>query len=214
MEVDAKIADQFFKNCELPHHDSWTNKPEAFKHIYPQRGPKKTLYDGLNKISSVVTQLLKEERKVTSNIPPEMRKDLSIPSEGGTTKRGVVDAPLRHNFRLSSTSVNFSEKTLNYTINSKLIAPKMLDGKVKVEIGISESSLQGSKRKLPFNIKKSSIKGSGGKLIENNVFEIDSEKLRQHRSIQFEIVVNTKEVGIDPFDIAIELDKPIVTEDK
>ena len=214
LEVDAKIADQFFKNCELPHHDSWTNKPESFKHIYPQRGPKKTLYEGLNKISSVVTQLLKEERRVTSNIPIEMRKDLSIPSEGGTTKRGVVDPPLRHNFRLSSTSVNFSEKTLNYTISSKLIAPKMLDGKVKVEIGISESSLQGSKRKLPFNIKKSSIKGSGGKLIENNVFEIDSEKLRQHRSIQFEIVVNTKEVGIDPFDIGIELDKPIVTEDK
>ena len=88
------------------------------------------------------------------------------------------------------------------------------DGKVKVEIGISESSLQGSQRKLPFSIKKSSVKGSGGKLIENNVFEIDSEKLRQHRSIQFEIVVNTKEVGIDPFDIAIELDKPLVTEDK
>ena len=41
LEVDAMIADQFFKNCELPHHDSWTNKPEAFKHIYPQRGPKK-----------------------------------------------------------------------------------------------------------------------------------------------------------------------------
>ena len=161
-----------------------------------------------------MTQLLKEERRVTSNIPIEMRKDLSIPSEGGTTKRGVVDPPLRHNFRLSSTSVNFSEKTLNYTISSKLIAPKMLDGKVKVEIGISESSLQGSKRKLPFNIKKSSIKGSGGKLIENNVFEIDSEKLRQHRSIQFEIVVSTKEVGIDPFDIGIELDIPIVTEDK
>ena len=80
----------------------------------------------------------------------------------------------------------------------------MLDGKVKVEIGISESSLQGSQRKLPFSIKKSSVKGSGGKLIENNVFEIDSEKLRQHRSIQFEIVVNTKEVGIDPFDIAYD----------
>ena len=209
LEYDAKIADIFYKNCEPPHHDSWTNDTEAFRALYPKRGPKKLLLDGLNKISSVVSALLKEERNITSNIPIEMRKDLSIPAEGT-----IVDPPPSHpGFRLSLKNTEFNSKTLTYNLSTKLIAPKDLEGTVKVEIGVSESSIQGNKRSLPFEIKKTSIKGKGGKLLENNILQIDSNLLaKSHRSISFEIQVNTKSVGINPFNIGIELDKPIVLE--
>ena len=208
-ENDAKVADQFFKNSEPPHHDSWTAKTEAFQNYYSDLSATK-FNKILKKIRDSISDLLKEQYKVTSNIPEEMRKDLSIPGEGT-----IIDGESSPGFRLTPVKTEFNEKTLSYNIKAKLVAPKKLEGKVKVEIGVSESSIQGSKRKLPFEIKKGTIKGNGGKLIENNVFIIDKDKLAQnHRSITFDMNIKTKQVGIDPFDIAIELDKPIVLEDK
>ena len=79
VEIDAQIADKYFTHCEPPHHDQWTHETDAFKAIYSSRGPQKEFNENMDRIRDAVSELLREDFEVTSDIPLEMQMMLTFP---------------------------------------------------------------------------------------------------------------------------------------
>ncbi len=212
-EIDAQIAEKFFTNCEPPHHDRWEDKAPAFDVVYRGvRGAKKLFSENMDKLRDTVSDLLREEFEVTSNIPREMKMMLTFPGEGKA--QGETDKESK-NFRIKieEKNIEFNKNNGTYKIPVTLTAPKSITKNMSVKVGISGDSAKSTeKRSVPFQIPKASIKGKGCKLIADNVVYVNHEELNRKRQINFSFVVSTPEVGIDPFSLGISVDDPIVLE--
>ncbi len=212
-EIDAQIAEKYFTHCEPPHHDKWEDGTDAFKAIYPKHhAPNKLFKENMDKLRDAVSDLLREEFEVTSNIPREMKMMLTFPGEGKA--QGETDKESK-NFRIKieEKNIEFNKNNGTYKIPVTLTAPKSITKNMSVKVGISGDSAKSTeKRSVPFQIPKASIKGKGGKLIADNIVYVNHEELNRKRQINFSFVVSTPEVGIDPFSLGISVDDPIVLE--
>ena len=214
-EEDAKIADKFFTNCEPPHHDQWTDTTDAFKSLYPKKqGAKKAFNENMDAIKDLISELLREDFEVTSDIPKEMQKLLTFPGEG--KDGGKIDGETKNfRIRLIEQEIEFSEKNLTYNIPVEMTAPQSLEKTVSVKVGIVGDSVKSSdKLDIPFSIPKSSLKGKSAELLTKDVIKVDHTKIKSNasRKIKFSFVVKTSSIGVNPFNLGLALENPQVLE--
>ncbi len=214
-EEDAKIADKFFTNCEPPHHDQWTDTTDAFKSLYPKKqGAKKAFNENMDAIKDLISELLREDFEVTSDIPKEMQKLLTFPGEG--RDGGKIDGETKNfRIRLIEQEIEFSEKNLTYNIPVEMTAPQSLEKTVSVKVGIVGDSVKSSdKLDIPFSIPKSSLKGKSAELLTKDVIKVDHTKIKSNasRKIKFSFVVKTSSIGVNPFNLGLALENPQVLE--
>lgn len=213
-EEDAKIADKFLTHCEPPHHDQWTNSTDAFKALYPKnQGAKKRFNENMDSIKDAISELLREDFEVTSDIPREMQKLLTFPGEGSAGETG--DKETRNfSIRLIQQEIEFSERNSTYKIPVEMTAPQSLEKTVSVKVGILGDSIKSSdKLEIPFTIV--SLKGKSASLEKNNVIKVDHTKFssrKTSRKINFSFIVNVASVGVDPFNLGLSLENPQVLE--
>lgn len=212
VEIDAQIADKYFTHCEPPHHDQWTHETDAFEAIYSSRGPKKEFNENMDRIRDAVSELLREDFQVTSDIPLEMQMMLTFPGEGkglGENERETK----KFRIKIEEKNIEFSEKNGTYKIPVSLIAPKTISKDMSIKVGVSGDSVKATERKtMPFQIPKESLKGKGAKLISDNVIRISHNELNAKKEVKYSYVVKTSEVGTDPFSLGISIDDPVVLE--
>ena len=213
-EEDAKIADKFLTHCEPPHHDQWTDSTDAFKALYPKnQGAKKRFNENMDSIKDAISELLREDFEVTSDIPREMQKLLTFPGEGSAGETGDKET---RNFRirLIQQEIEFSERNSTYKIPVEMTAPQSLEKTVSVKVGILGDSIKSSdKLELPFTI--GSLAGKSASLEKNNIIKVDHTKFssrKTSRKINFSFIVNVGSVGVDPFNIGLSLENPQVLE--
>lgn len=213
-EEDAKIADKFLTHCEPPHHDQWTDSTDAFQSLYAKnQGAKKRFNQNMDAIKDAISELLREDFVVTSDVPKEMQKLLTFPGEGSAGETGDRETK-NFSIKLIQKEVEFSERNSTYKIPVEMTAPQSLEKSVSVKVGVLGDSIKSSdKLELPFTI--SSLSGVSASLEKNNVIRVDHTKFstrKTSRKINFSFIVNVASVGVDPFNLGLSLENPQVLE--
>jgi hypothetical protein len=166
----------------------------------------------MDSIKDAISELLREDFEVTSDIPREMQKLLTFPGEGVGGSGGGEARNFR--IRLIQQEIEFSERNSTYTIPVEMTAPQSLEKTVSVKVGIFGDSIKSSdKLEIPFTIE--SLKGKSASLEKNNVIKVDHTKFssrKTSRKINFSFIVNVSSVGVDPFNLGLSLENPQVLE--
>ena len=166
----------------------------------------------MDSIRDAVSELLREDFEVTSDIPLEMQMMLTFPGEGKGLGENDKETK-KFRIKIEEKNIEFSEKNGTYKIPVSLIAPKTISKDMSIKVGVSGDSVKATERKtMPFQIPKGSLKGKGAKLISNNVIRISHNELNAKKEVKYSYVVKTSEVGTDPFSLGISIDDPIVLE--
>ena len=171
----------------------------------------KRFNENMDSIKDAISELLREDFEVTSDIPREMQKLLTFPGEGSAGETGDNET---RNFRirLIQQKIEFSERNSTYKIPVEMTAPQSLEKTVSVKVGILGDSIKSSdKLELPFTI--GSLTGKSASLEKNNVIKVDHTKFntrKTSRKINFSFIVNVASVGVDPFNLGLSLENPQV----
>lgn len=184
-DEDAKIAEVFFRNAENEQHNEWYVS-EAIKTLYSKK--QKHLKDKILKpIPSKVRELFKTRVVATSDIPEYMQKKLQIPG----LDDGEVETE-RTSFLLKATETVLVGN--DYDISAELLAPPSFEGTAMLQIVAYEAA---TRNLVPLVITKSSI-SKAGNYVDNDILEVDSEKLTQRRIVKFKCKIKNSLVGFDP----------------
>ena len=163
----------------------------------------------MDRIRDAVSELLREDFEVTSDIPLEMQMMLTFPGEG--KGHGENDKETKKfRIKIEEKNIEFSEKNGTYKIPVSLIAPKTISKDMSIKVGVWRFS-KCNREKLWFQIPKGSLK-EGAKLISDNVIRISHNELNAKKEVKYSYVVKTSEVGTDPFSLGISIDDPVVLE--
>ena len=116
-----------------------------------------------------------------------MQKKLTIPGIGNEDEKEE-----RTSFLLKATETILVGN--DYNISAELLAPPSFEGTARLQIAAYEAA---TRNLVPIVITKSSI-SKAGNYVDNDILEVDSEKLTQRRIVKFKCKIKNSLVGFDP----------------
>ena len=213
-EEDAKLLINFLLTAN--HHIMINGQTQLMllNRFIKKQGAKKAFNENMDAIKDLISELLREDFEVTSDIPKEMQKLLTFPGEG--RDGGKIDGETKNfRIRLIEQEIEFSEKNLTYNIPVEMTAPQSLEKTVSVKVGIVGDSVKSSdKLDIPFSIPKSSLKGKSAELLTKDVIKVDHTKIKSNASRKNKIFIccKTSSIGVNPFNLGLALENPQVLE--